>query len=211
MTTRVRLHVLRHGEPAPPGIFYGHRDVELSSRGQQQVEAQRAALAHVELERVWTSDLSRAEIGARAIAGTASVTVCSALREMNLGVLEGAPMAEARERFPELASLSFYDMLDVRFRGGGESVRDVAARVLPVLEAGIRDVARPAATTDVALYAHNTVNRVVLSAACGLGPEGYIRFAQDYGCRSRIDFEFERMRGGSVWTGAAIAYANLPP
>jgi broad specificity phosphatase PhoE len=141
-----------------------------------------------------------------------TVRIDPALREMHLGPLEGVAHAEARERFPQLASRRYEDMLDVRFSPLGESVRDVAQRLDPCVDAAIADaVARADNPRRVALvvYAHNTVTRLLLARAAGLGPGGFVRFAQGYGAINRIDLD---VADATVrWETATIIEANRDP
>lgn len=194
--TVLRLYVLRHGEPARRDVFYGHHDIALSSRGLAQAQAQADALAGIELAAIYTSDLQRAQESARRIAaqGPARPAPVStpALREMHLGLLEEVEHARALADFPEHAGRRYEDMLDYRIPDAGESVRDVAARVLPFVDALIRRHARAAdegGPASVALVAHNTVNRILLAHAAGLDSAGYVRFQQALGAISRIDVE----------------------
>ncbi len=199
------LYVLRHGEPEDRTIFYGQLDVALSDRGRDQVRAQAEFFAERSLGTIVSSDLSRCALGAEAIAARHElpVTHSAALREMHLGVLEGVPIAEALSRMPELAGRSYMDMLDYAFPEGGESVRTLAERALPEVEQVLR-----AAEGDVLLYVHNTVARVVLAAATGLGPEGYVRFEQRYGAINRLRVD---VGGESPWSHSAIIYSNRAP
>ncbi len=211
---RMRLYALRHGEPESTTMFYGHRDVRLSERGQRQARAQAQLLAGTRLDAVWSSDLFRARFGAQAIADVHAMEVGEdpRLREMHLGALEGVPYAEARQRFPALAGKRYEDMLDHRFEPGGESVRDVAERLDPAVDERLREVAARArdGRATVVVYAHNTVTRLLLARAAGLGPAGYVRFAQRYGAVNRIDLVVDAGGdGGAVrWDLATIAWAN---
>lgn len=218
MVELVRLYVLRHGRTVAHGIFYGHDDVVLDEIGRRQAAAQAEALAPARLSAVWSSDLVRARDGAALVAARHGVTVeeSAALREMCLGILEGVPHGEALVRHPELAGRSYLDMLDVRFPGGGESVRDVSDRAYAWLDRALdRLVARESAGPNVAaaVVAHNTVARVLLGRAAGLGPAGYVRFAQRYGAVSRIDLPVRDAGSGPFvdWDAAFIAYANRDP
>ena len=206
------LYLLRHGEPVVPKMFYGHLDVELSPRGRDQIDAQVRAMATWTLHDVHTSDLSRAREGAQALAQARDVplAVDEALREMHLGELEGLSHADGVATRPELATRSYADMLDFRMPGGGESVRDVFERVRPYtdrvlaphLEAGQGGERR-----GVAIYAHNTVTRVLLARAAGLGPGGYVRFRQRYGCINRVDLQ----PANDPWVTACIVFSNYVP
>ena len=203
----VRLYLLRHGEPERRDLFYGHHDVGLSERGREQARSQAAALTGSGIVAVYASDLTRASWGAQQVAEPhgLSPTTSAALREMHLGRLENVPYAEAFERFPEVAMRSYRDMLEFRMPDGGESVRDVAARVVPFVEQiAVRhaDTSRP----GVVVYAHNTVTRLLLGQAAGLGPAGYVAFRQRYGAINRVDLS---VRDDAVqWDRATIAYAN---
>ena len=199
------VYVLRHGEPEDRTIFYGQLDVGLSEKGEGHVQAQAAFFADRPLRTIVSSDLTRCTRGAQAIGQRCGVEVTTrkALREMHLGLLEGVPMAEALERMPELAGRSYMDMLDYAFPEGGESVRTVAARVLPVVEEVVRE-----ADGDILFYVHNSVARVILAAACGLGPEGYVRFEQRYGAINRLRID---TAADTLWARSAIVYANRAP
>ena len=218
MVAFVRLYVLRHGRTVAHGIFYGHDDVVLDELGQRQAAAQAEALRPAELAAVWSSDLCRARDGATLVAAPHGVPVkeSTALREMCLGILEGVPHGEALARHPELAGRSYMDMLDVRFPGGGESVRDVSERAFAWVDRALDDLlGRALARSNVAaaVVAHNTVARVLLGRAAGLGPAGYVRFAQRYGAISRIDLPVRDAENGPRvdWDAAFIAYANRDP
>lgn len=217
----LRLYVLRHGEPVCRQMFYGHRDVELSARGIEQAKAQARALERVDVAAVHSSDLQRATFGAQLIADARGLTVDVdvGLREMHLGRLEGVAHADAVVQHQTLAARSYRDMLDFRMPEGGESVRDVMGRVIPRIEAMVethRVAVLGGERRSVVLYAHNTVNRVVLARAAGAGPEGYARFAQRYGSLSRIDFDLSviampQRSLADPWRAATIAFCNLDP
>lgn len=214
----LHLYLVRHGEPVATDLFYGHADVPLSERGRRQAEAAARALEPVSLSAIYCSDLSRALVGAELLAahGEARPTpiAARALREMHLGVLEQVPFADGRARVPELAGRSYDDMLDFRMPGGGESVRDLADRVLPYVADLFARHARPPADTgrppSIAVVAHNTVNRVILACAAGLGPAGYVRFEQALGAISRIDLRAD-WTADDPWRATRIGLANWSP
>lgn len=215
--TGLRIHLLRHGEPELRDGFYGHEDVLLSPLGLAQAAAQARALAGRPLVGIHCSDLRRARDGAALLAeptGRPPAVAHAALREMHLGVLERVSFRDARERHPELAGRRYDDMLGFRMPGGGESVRDVADRVLPCVQRLIADLATlvvpQTPPLEIAIVAHNTVNRVLLACAAGLGPTGYMRFEQGFGALSRIDLTIPP-DGGDPWHRARIGLANWQP
>lgn len=207
-----RLYLVRHGAVDGGDRFYGHLDVPLSDVGRLQIERAAAALADLPLAAVWCSDLDRALESARIIAAPHGLEPRPdpALREMNLGVLEGVPHAELGQRHPELADKRYPDMWRFRFPGGGENMQDIADRALPAL----RRLAstHPAPETCVALVAHNSVNRIVLGDALGLPLRSIFGFAQDFGCVNRVDYPDGSLAGARVrllnWTPDAPARAD---
>ncbi len=205
------LYLLRHGETVRSNCLYGHLDMGLSPRGQSQAQAQAQALAGVDLAAVASSDLRRACIGAEKIVDTqASETSWERsphLREMCMGEGEGMGYAEARAAFPMLAGRGYGDLLDVRLPGGGESARDVYLRVIPWLRQFLSGFAGRG-HVDVAIVAHNAVNRLIL-AHCATGtPDCYGRFEQTNGCINRIDFGLHDPE--RVLEAATIVYTNMP-
>lgn len=218
----VRVYLLRHGEPARRDLFYGTYDIDLSEQGLRQAEGQARCLARVPFVALFSSDLQRATKGAQLIADACGGTVQTdpALREMDLGHLEQLPHAEAMQRYPQWAGRSYFDMLDARMPGGGESVRDLAERVLPCLRRIASEHAGPRAQgrwPTVLVYAHNTVARVVLAQAAGAGVAGYPRFTQRYGAINRLDLPVisaEPSGAGARridWDHATIGYTNRDP
>ncbi|WAS92878.1 histidine phosphatase family protein [Nannocystis punicea] len=217
--TGLRLYLVRHGEPVDSDMFIGHADVGLSARGLRQAEAAARALADVPLAAIYSSDLERATIGAARIAALGperpAPVALPALREMNLGVLERVAFREGRARVPELAGIGYDDLLDHRFPGG-ESVRDLADRVVPCITALVArhlrgpDQPRRSPAPAVAIVAHNTVNRLVLASAAGLGPAGYTRFEQAHGSLSRVDFP-DTWSAADPWAATRIGLVNWLP
>lgn len=201
-------------------MFYGHSDLPLSARGRSQAAAVARVLAAVPLAAIYSSDLERTVAGAALIAdsgdGRPAPVALPALREMHLGLLERMSFREARTCVPELAGIGYDDLLDHRMPGGGESVRDLAARVVPcVAELIVRHARAPGDAhrgppPAIAIVAHNTVNRVLLACAAGLGPAGYTRFDQALGALSRIDLR-DAWSPADPWSATRIALANWSP
>lgn len=209
----LRIYLLRHGEPDLKDGFYGHEDVPLSPLGRTQAAAQAQALAGRPLRAIYCSDLCRASAGAELLAaavGGPAPVVLPALREMHLGVLERVRFVDARTSHPELASRRYQDMLEFRMPGGGESVQDVAVRLLPCLFTLIARHVAEADTPEIAIVAHNTVHRVLLACAAGLGPAGYFRFEQALGAISRIDIGAPWSHE-DPWLTARVGFSNWVP
>ncbi|MDX2086494.1 MAG: histidine phosphatase family protein [Kofleriaceae bacterium] len=101
-----RILLTRHGETAwnALGKLQGHTDIELNDAGRGQARALADSLCSLEVDAVWTSDLSRArqtgEIIASAL-GLAAPTVEPDLRERRFGVFEGLTRDECATKHPE--------------------------------------------------------------------------------------------------------------
>ncbi len=213
--TCLQLYLLRHGEPDLKDGFYGHEDVLLSELGRSHAANQARALAGKTFQAIYCSDLRRASDGAALLAagaGRPAPVALPALREMHLGVLERVSFVDARARHPELVARGYPSMLDFRMPGGGESVHDVADRVVPCVTALLtRHLGEPACPAPaLAIVAHNTVNRVLLACAAGLGPAAFMRFEQSLGAISRIDF-FAPCDPATPWASARLGLCNWVP
>lgn len=212
--TCLQLYLLRHGQPELTDAFYGHEDVLLSELGRAHAAAQARALAGRPLRAIYSSDLRRASDGAALLAaedGRPAPVALPGLREMHLGVLERVRFVDAQTQHPELIAHGYPSMLRFRMPGGGESVEDVADRAVPCVEALIaRHLTDPGSPPAVAIVAHNTVNRVLLARAAGLGPDAFIRFEQSLGAISRIDF-FAPCDPANPWAAARLGLCNWVP
>jgi broad specificity phosphatase PhoE len=130
----LRLHFVRHGESAANAEAWlaGHGDAPLTERGLAQAIALREVLRGHSFDRVVSSDLSRARRTAEAIIEGRGLTLIThpVLRERSCGAWE-------RRGVLELEACGDLDLLQ-QFDGrppGGESLRDVAKRVLAGLPA----------------------------------------------------------------------------
>ncbi|MCO5200526.1 MAG: histidine phosphatase family protein [Chloroflexi bacterium] len=175
MTT---LHLVRHGETAfnRDGKGLGQADVPLTELGERQAKAVGTAFAAVPVGRIFSSPLVRAREVAGAISATTGVPVeiREALTEMDVGETEGLDFADMRARFPEFIRLwSGPHAVDTTLPGG-ESLRDVADRLAPILselhslEAG-----------EVVLVSHNFVLKALLCALLEVPLENFRAFQMD--------------------------------
>ncbi|HQX05161.1 MAG TPA: histidine phosphatase family protein [Zoogloea sp.] len=164
MTTRICL--VRHGETAwnAERRLQGHIDIPLNDIGLAQARATAASLTNQSFEAAYASDLLRARQTADAIAARCSLqpAIDARLRERHYGVFQALTYDEARARFPE--DYQHFESRDPEFvfPGGGESLRQFAARihealhdiatrhqggtVLVVTHGGVLDVAHRLAT-----------------------------------------------------------------
>lgn len=128
--------LVRHGATDwnRDGRYQGQADPPLNAEGRAQAEAVAASLAGRHLEAIYSSDLQRARDTAEAIAGAHGLPVHldQRLREINQGAWEGMLVGDIAAGYPEAWGAIEDDPLGAR-APGGESVLDVARRVLACL------------------------------------------------------------------------------
>lgn len=86
------LYLIRHGQSMANllGKFVGHTDYPLSSLGEKQAELTADYFKNINIDFVYSSDLSRAFCTAKAIADVKGISVIKSksLREMHCGIFE---------------------------------------------------------------------------------------------------------------------------
>ncbi|MBQ2651377.1 MAG: histidine phosphatase family protein, partial [Clostridia bacterium] len=127
-----RFIILRHGlsEYNKARRFQGHLDIPLHAIGLEQAEASaKYVLEHYKVDRVYSSDLSRAAQTARPIADALGLPLelDARLREIDMGLWQGLGFEEAIARFPETERIRKECLGKLRY-DGGESYGDVMAR-----------------------------------------------------------------------------------
>jgi alpha-ribazole phosphatase len=195
------LYVIRHGQVAKsrPHSYNGQLDVPLSEIGLQQMERLADWAASLGTDAIYCSDLRRTVEGAQ-LAGrrcTVPVSATPLLREKHFGKWEGLTYEEAEERFPSEWQAWLADPSDAR-PPGGETYREVEARVVPFA----RRVVRDHIGQTVLILAHGGVNRVILCRALGLSLHWVFRIEQDYACVNRIDCSAENRWQAVLMNGA---------
>lgn len=169
-----RLYLFRHGAAAPPGILAGRRDYPLNEQGRRQAAYWREQCAGQAFSAAWCSPLLRARQSAAIIlagnpANVAQADVLPELAEVSLGLWEGLDKERIRARWPEIWEARGRDPAGVA-PPQGESLLDLAARVLPVFAALCERTAAHAASL---LVAHQAVNRVILARLLDLPPDAW--------------------------------------
>jgi alpha-ribazole phosphatase len=180
-----RLVLVRHGRTGwnEAGRYQGRSDVDLSAAGLREAEAVGERLAGERIRAIYCSDLKRAVQTAQTIAAGHSVQLvtCEELREMDFGDFEGLTFDDMKRQRPEFNWWTARDP-DMEFPGG-ESVRQLAARV-------IRFLARLEGYTDedtVVVVAHGGALRSLICCLLGLDLEHWWQMGLDSASLTRID------------------------
>lgn len=159
------MYLLRHGATAnnlaqPPVLQGRNQNPGLSDEGQRQAEAAAGALADRNISAVYCSPMVRAVETADYLARDRSFTPqrVDALIEVNVGRWEGRDWNEIATSEPD-AYRRFMQDPAAHGYSGGESLAEVAQRVLPAMSS-LLDSHRGEA---IIVVAHNVVNRVFLA------------------------------------------------
>src|SRR5262245_114251 len=136
------IYLVRHGESAMnvvPRLSHRLADLPLTERGHQQARLLAARLAEHRLAAIVTSPLQRARQTAGYIAERtgASVQVTDALREINVGTLDGRGDEEALAATREIFGSWKRGEWEMSFPGG-ESYRQLYERLTGVVQEIVR-------------------------------------------------------------------------
>lgn len=159
------LVLLRHGESQwnKENKFTGFTDIDLSDKGVEEAKQAGVALKDIKFDKVFTSTLKRAY-------RTASLALDAAgqkhelvkhddLRERDYGDLTGLNKDEMRQKFGEEQVHIWRRSYDVR-PPGGESLKDVVARVEPYYKQHIEPLLKEG--KNILLAAHGNTLRAML-------------------------------------------------
>ena len=189
-TTRVLL--LRHGaaEGSKEGFFYGSTDAPLLTEGEAQVReaASRVRGWLMESETaLYASPLTRsvrtAEILSEAMKLGLKPEIVPDIAELHLGDWEGETHASLSDKDPERLDAHYENFVHSRPPGDGESVAELAARVLPAFS----EICAREKDKNVIVCAHAAVNRVILCDALGAPLKSFFRLEQDFAALNVID------------------------
>lgn len=168
MTT---VYLIRHGEVAGNSgehrTFAGARDLPLTPRGAEQVQAIAARMKHEKLDAIYSSTLQRAWRTAEAIAKfqNLELTRLDAWREVDYGDWEGLSETEIERDYADLWRERVADPWNVS-PPNGESYQTLWAR----LEPAWLDLINAHQGQSVAVVGHNGSLRVLLCQLLGAPP-----------------------------------------
>jgi probable phosphoglycerate mutase len=184
-----RLLLVRHGETDwnREGRFQGQIDIPLNSNGHAQAEAARRFLAPVPIQRAYTSAMARPRQTAERILADhpgVPLTSTTGLVEIGHGLWEGRLEREIAEGWPQL-------LRDWKLRPHtvqmpeGETIQQVWQRSLTTWQ---RIAASLDASETALVVAHDAVNKTILCALLGLGPEAIWAVKQGNGGVTVVDY-----------------------
>lgn len=206
---RRRIVLMRHGHVSyydAAGQPLNPKTAPLTERGRAQVRASAGALRAVPFDHIVCSGLPRTRETAEIVAQGRGLAV-----EDDPGFLE---IRAGRFRLiprDEREAAYVYGFEDGHRPGarfaGGDVIAEVQQRVVEALE---RWLLTPG-WTHLLLAAHDGVNRLLLSWACGAGLAGIGAFDQDYAAFSVLDFDVEDGRvTRRILKAVNVTPENLP-
>ncbi|MEI9989597.1 MAG: histidine phosphatase family protein [Rhizomicrobium sp.] len=210
--SRRRIYLMRHGHVdylarhvAAEGAI---NIVPLTTRGRLQAEAAGAALSHVVFDRAVCSGYPRTHQTASHVLAAQTAPPALAI-DADLVEIAGGQMNP-----PPTSRAELIERMKVRFseagnpgatnHDGGEEYAKAQARAVGALKRLLGE----AGWHTALVVAHEGINRLVLSWACGAGLSAMGAFEQDTGCINVLDFDLDA-EGGIV--RAMIKSVNLTP
>ncbi|MBI9043773.1 MAG: histidine phosphatase family protein [Anaerolineaceae bacterium] len=149
-----KFWLIRHGQTDWNAIrrYQGSSDQPLNSIGLEQAKLAAERLIGKPITAVYSSDLKRAHTTAEMIAQVFALEVQldRRLREVNLGDWEGMLFSDITEKYPEKLQERQDSPLMFRPPGNGETIGEVAERVLQV----VQEIAAAHPDEEVCLVAH---------------------------------------------------------
>lgn len=181
-----RVYLARHGQTSNhhTKCYNGQNDIDLTAIGHKQSQRLTQRLATVPLHAVYSSDLQRCRIAAEQIAACHNLSpkLDARLRERHVGRWQGRPWQEIAATEPDLWQ-AYVDDIAQQSPPGGESLHQVAARLLPAWQAIIAN--HPGQT--LAIVAHGGINRVLLLHILGAPLQSAFNLEQKFACLNLIE------------------------
>ncbi|MCH8919595.1 MAG: histidine phosphatase family protein [Chloroflexi bacterium] len=184
----MHLFLVRHGETEHnrQSLALGQEDVPLNETGLRQAEALGRALSGERLTVVYASPLVRASRTAEAIAKPygLEVVIEDGLIEMDVGEMDGMPLADLREKFPGLIERWLGPEGSNERMPGGERLIDVRERAGAALSA----IVERHEGERVCLVSHNFVILSLLTRLMGLELASYRRLRHSVAAITRVEW-----------------------
>ncbi len=163
----MKIYIIRHGESYSntQGRMMSLTDLPLTEKGRQQALSAGPYLkklyAGKEPDKIFSSDLKRANETVRLASGCEEIIVTPLVREMDLGVLEGMTW---EERYSKYAHISLETGLSEAKMPGGESFFEVKERCRRFIDTYLRPMPDDA---SVLIGTHGICMRVLTNLLMG--------------------------------------------
>ncbi len=208
----MNLYLVRHGETEwnRGGRAQGRADVPLNEVGITQSQALAGAFGSMNVTAVMSSTLSRAVRTAEAIAAPHGLSVSTEndLLELDFGGLDGAPLRDMREMFPDFFEHWTSDPATAQFPDGGETLQQLQDRTWGVVDA----VARAHDAQDnVIIVSHAFALYSIMCRALGMPLSNYGRLRITPGTYSLLVSRAPNVIGPSDNLQWALTSLNVAP
>lgn len=179
-----RILLVRHAVAEGNGRFLGHTDVPLAPEARQQLRALVHKISTYPVRAVYSSDLQRAYVTAKAVARRfdKEVVVRSRLREMHFGCWEGLSWRQIARRFPRL-SRAWVARFPHQPIPGAEGFHAFKKRV----ERELDEIVKANRGKCVAIVTHAGVARLIVARTLGVQDQHLFRIGLDPSALSVID------------------------
>lgn len=188
-----RILLVRHGETDwnRQKRFQGWRDVPLNQTGRQQARFAAELLKPVQIDRAFSSPMSRARETAKIILNyhpRVSLELRHDLKEISHGSWDGLLESQVKLMYPEQLR-RWKEAPATAQLPEGENLQQVWERAIPVWQSIVKSTFEASAIPKTVLVvAHSTVNKVILCHVSGKGLEHFWNFKQDNCAINIIDY-----------------------
>lgn len=171
----IRLYLIRHGETEwnMANRYQGKTDIGLSEKGRQQASLLSERMKKIQLDAIYTSDLSRAKDTAMEIAKDQKCKVMEMpqLREIDFGEWEGYTTAQLAEIYGDAFTKYLEEPHKTSFPGEG-SFGKVQLRV----DKALKEITDHHQEGNIAVVAHGAVLKIAILSLLRIEFDAFKRF-----------------------------------
>ncbi len=153
------LILIRHGETdyTLQGKYCGHGETPLNKKGIRQAKRLRQRLKRVKIDRIYSSDLTRALQTAEIIFKDRSILKRRGLREIDFGKFCGLTFEESSKLYPNVYKTWIKDPINAKIPQG-ESVKNFTKRVIRCF----KSISNQNRAKNVVIVSHGGPIRIIL-------------------------------------------------
>ena len=208
----MNLYLVRHGETEwnREGRAQGRADIPLNEAGVAQSQALAAEFTSMRIANVMSSSSRRAVLTAEAIAAPHSLDVQpnDGLLELDFGALDGAPLRDMREMFPDFFEHWTRDPATAQFPDGGETLQQLQDRTWAVVDSVARE---HEAQDNVIIVSHAFASYSIMCRALGMPLSNYGRLRITPGSYSLLVSRAPNVIGPADELQWALTSLNVTP